>query len=447
MISPHWPGYQCPQSVVLHSLGNFMRRAAFFRALTSGLAAIFAFLVTALATLGPAAAQTQPQPQPKPTNCQNTGSFDNWLRDFRREASAQGVTPATLSAVLDDMTLDPGIIARDRRQSFFGQSFVEFRGKLISRNRVTNGLRQLDKYSSVFARAEKEYGVPGPVIAGFWALESDFGAGMGKLSVLRSLATLAYDCRRGEMFTREFIAAMKIIDRGDLRPEDMIGSWAGELGQTQFLPTHYLAHAVDYDGDGHRNLFSSPADVIGSTAAYLKHLGWRAGEPWLEEVRAPRNLNWAEADLTIQHPRSQWAKWGVTRVDGKPMATDALPASLLALMGRDGPLFLVYPNFKIYLEWNHSLNYATTVAYLATRYAGAPEMRDIGKGIPSLSLDQAKELQALLTRQGHDVGRIDGIIGAGTRAAVKKEQLRLGLIPDAYPTEELLQRLRSGGRR
>ena len=256
----------------------------------------------------------------------------------------------------------------------------------------------------MFARAEKEYGVPGPVIAGFWALESDFGAGMGKLSVLRSLATLAYDCRRGEMFTREFIAALKIIDRGDLRPADMIGSWAGELGQTQFLPTHYLAHAVDYDGDGHRNLFSSPADVIGSTAAYLKHLGWRAGEPWLEEVRAPRNLNWAEADLTIQHPRSQWAKWGVTRVDGKPMATDALPASLLALMGRDGPLFLVYPNFKIYLEWNHSLNYATTVAYLATRYAGAPEMRDIGKDIPSLTLDQAKELQTLLTRHGHDVG-------------------------------------------
>jgi lytic murein transglycosylase len=442
MISPHWPGYQCPQSVVLHSLGSFMRRAAVLRALTSGLAATLAFIVTGLATPVPAAAQAQPQP--KPANCQNTGSFENWLRDFRREASAQGVTPRTLSDVLDDMTLDPGIIARDRRQSFFGQSFFEFRGKLISRNRITNGLRQLEKYDAIFARANKEYGVPGPVIAGFWALESDFGAGMGKLSVLRSLATLAYDCRRGEMFTREFIAALKIIDRGDLKPSDMIGSWAGELGQTQFLPTHYLAHAVDYDGDGHRNLFSSPADVIGSTAAYLKHLGWRAGEPWLEEVRAPRTLNWAEADLTIQHPRSQWAKWGVTRVDGKPMSTDALPASLLALMGRDGPLFLVYPNFKIYLEWNQSLNYATTVAYLATRYAGAPEMRDIGKDVPSLTLEQAKELQTLLTRNGHDVGRVDGIVGAGTRAAVKKEQLRLGLIPDAYPTVELLERLRSG---
>ena len=420
-----------------------MRRAAVLRALASGLAAT---VVLIAAAHGPHATATAETPPPaKPSNCQNTGSFENWLRGFRQEAAAQGVTQGTLSAVLDDMTVDHGIIARDRRQSFFGQSFVEFRGKLISRNRITNGQRQLEKYHSVFARAEKEYGVPGPVITGFWALESDFGAGMGKLPVLRSLATLAYDCRRGEFFTREFIAALKIIDRGDLRPDEMIGSWAGELGQTQFLPTHYLAHAVDYDGDGHRNLFSSPADVIGSTAAYLKHLGWRAGEPWLEEVRAPRNLNWAEADLTIQHPRSQWAQWGVTRVDGKPLAADGLQGSLLALMGRDGPLFLVYPNFRIYLEWNQSLNYATTVAYLATRYAGAPEMRDIGKDVPSLSLEQAKELQTLLTRNGHDVGRIDGIIGAGTRAAVKKEQIRLGLVPDAYPTAELLERLR--GRR
>jgi lytic murein transglycosylase len=440
MISPHWPGYQCPQSVMLHLLGSFMRRAAVLRALKAGLAAMLAFVVAGLGAHEQASAQSSASA----ANCQNTTRFETWLANFRREAAAAGVTPQTLSAVLDDMTLDQSIIARDRRQTFFGQSFVEFRGKLISRNRITNGLRQLEKHRATFARAEKEYGVPGPVITGFWALESDFGAGMGKLSVLRSLATLAYDCRRGEMFTREFIAALKIIDRGDLRPSDMIGSWAGELGQTQFLPTHYLAHAVDYDGDGRRDLFSSPADVIGSTAAYLKHLGWRAGEPWLEEVRAPRNLNWAEADLAIQHPRSQWAKWGVTRVDGKPLAADALPASLLALMGRDGPLFLVYPNFRVYLEWNQSLNYATTVAYLATRYAGAPEMRDIGKDIPSLSLDQAKELQTLLTRLGHDVGRIDGIVGAGTRAAVKKEQLRLGLVPDAYPTEELLDRLRSG---
>ncbi len=412
-----------------------MRRTA--RLLACALCALALLPASLTIAAGDAAAQSSDS-----RNCQNTGRFETWLRDFRREAAAAGVTEATLGAVLDDMTLDQGIIARDRRQTFFGQSFVDFRGKLISRNRLNNGQRQMERHRATFARAEKEFGVPAPVIPGFWALESDFGAGMGKLSVLRSLATLAYDCRRGEMFTREFIAALKIIDRGDLRPSDMIGSWAGELGQTQFLPGHYLAHAVDYDGDGRRDLFSSPADVIGSTAAYLKHLGWRAGEPWLEEVRAPRNLNWAEADLTIEHPRSQWAKWGVTRADGKPLPADALPASLLALMGRDGPLFLAYPNFRVYLEWNQSLNYATTVAYLATRYAGAPEMSDKGKDIPSLSLDQVKELQTLLTRQGHDVGRIDGIVGAGTRAAVKKEQLELGMVADAYPTAELIEKLR-----
>jgi lytic murein transglycosylase len=413
-----------------------MRRTARLRA--CAIAALAALATTIALGAGAPAAQTS-----NPTSCQNTGRFETWLEKFRRQAAAEGVSQATLSAVLDDMTLDPNIIARDRRQTFFGQSFVDFRGKLISRNRLANGQRQMERHRATFARAEKEYGVPAAVITGFWALESDFGAGMGKLSVLRSLATLAYDCRRGEMFTREFIAALKIIDRGDLKPADMIGSWAGELGQTQFLPTHYLAHAVDYDGDGRRDLFSSPADVIGSTAAYLKHLGWRAGEPWLEEVRAPRNLNWAEADLAIQHPRSQWARWGVTRADGKPLPADALPASLLALMGRDGPLFLAYDNFKVYLEWNQSLNYATTVAYLATRYAGAPEMRDVGKDIPSLSLEEVKELQTLLTRRGHDVGRIDGIVGAGTRAAVKKVQLELGMVADAYPTAELLEKLRS----
>jgi lytic murein transglycosylase len=413
-----------------------MRRTVRLRACAlSALAAAISYLALGA---GVAAAQS-----PDTRNCQNTGRFETWLGSFRHEAAAAGVTRATLSAVLDGMTLDQNIIARDRRQSFFGQSFVDFRGKLISRNRLTSGARQIERHQATFARAEKEYGIPAAVITGFWALESDFGVGMGKLPVLRSLATLAYDCRRGEMFTREFIAALKIIDRGDLRPEDMIGSWAGELGQTQFLPTHYLAHAVDYDGDGRRDLFSSPTDVIGSTAAYLKHLGWRAGEMWLEEVRAPRNLNWAEADLTIQHPRSQWAKWGVTRANGKPLPADGKQASLLALMGRDGPLFLAYPNFKVYLEWNQSLNYATTVAYLATRYAGAPEMSNLGKGIPSLSLDQAKELQTLLTRVGHDVGRIDGIIGAGTRAAVKKEQIALGLVADSYPSVELVERLRS----
>ena len=214
--------------------------------------------------------------------------------------------------------------------------------------------------------------MPGPVIAAFWALESDFGAGMGDLPVLRSLATLAYDCRRPEMFRAELMDALRIIDRGDLTPGEMIGSWAGELGQTQFLPSHYFKHAVDYDGDGRRNLMRSVPDVIASTANFIVFLGWQRGQPWLQEVRVPANLAWDQADLAIQHPRSKWAGWGVTSADGKPLPADALPASLVLPMGRFGPAFLAYENFQIYLKWNQSLNYCITAAHLAARLGGAP---------------------------------------------------------------------------
>ena len=235
------------------------------------------------------------------SKCQKEGSFEAWLAAFRAEAAASGISDRAIRDGLAGVRFDPGIVKKDRAQGVFTQDFLTFSDRMVNGSRLKLGAANLAKYKNVFARIEKEFGVPGPVVVAFWALETDFGVVMGDGPTLTSLATLAYDCRRGEMFTREFIAALKIIDRGDLMPADMIGSWAGELGQTQFLPTHYLAHAVDYDGDGRRDLFSSPADVIGSTAAYLKHIGWRAGEPWLEEVRAPRNLNWAEADLTIQH--------------------------------------------------------------------------------------------------------------------------------------------------
>ena len=213
-------------------------------------------------------------------NCRNTGDFGVWLDGFRKEAVAQGISRDTVSTALDGITLDPGVIARDRKQSFFAQSFLSFSDKLISGNRIKTGLARLKQHRELFAKVEKDFGVPGPVIAGLWALESDYGASMGKLPVLRALATLAYDCRRSEKFRAELLDTLRIIDRGDLRPEEMIGSWAGELGQTQFLPAHYLAHAVDYDGDGHRNLISSVPDVIASTANFLKAHGWQAGQSW-----------------------------------------------------------------------------------------------------------------------------------------------------------------------
>ncbi len=378
---------------------------------------------------------------PEAATCQNTANFDRWLDAFRKEAVEAGVTPKTIQSALGGMTLDQGIIARDRRQGFFAQSFLEFSDKL-TRGRAESGRRKVEQHKALFAAVEKTHGVPAPVITAFWALESDFGSGMGNLPVLRSLAALAYDCRRGEMFRGELLAALKIIDRGDLKPADMIGSWAGELGQTQFLPSHYLKHAVDFDGDGRRDLLNSAPDVVASTAAFIESLGWERGQPWFQEVRVPASLAWDQADLAIQHPRSQWAKWGVTQADGKPLANDALPSSLLLPMGRNGPAFLAFPNFQVYLKWNQSLTYATTAAYLATRIGGAPTMHRGKPGIVTLSGEQTKELQIILARQGYKVGEPDGKLGAGSRAAVKQAQLKLGLPADSYPTPELLDRLR-----
>jgi lytic murein transglycosylase len=396
----------------------------------------------ALACVPAAAAEPTKANPPNDPNCKNTGNFERWLDAFRKEARAAGVSSATIASALGGMTLDPGIISRDRKQGFFAQTFTAFSGKLISQNRLSNGAARLKQHRELLAKVEQQHGVPGPIIVAFWALESDFGVGMGNLPVLRSLASLAYDCRRPDLFRGELLSALKIIDRGDLRPEDMIGSWAGELGQTQFLPTHYLAHAVDADGDGRRDLLKSVPDVVTSTGAFIAHLGWQRGQPWLQEVRVPGNLPWDQADLAIQHPRSKWASMGVVAIDGKPMPADTLPASLLLPMGRFGPAFLAYPNFQVYLQWNQSLNYAITAAHLAARLAGAPAMARPSTPIPELNAAQAKELQQLLTRRGYFDGEIDGKIGAATRAGVKKAQIKLGLPADSYPTPELLDRLR-----
>jgi hypothetical protein len=245
------------------------------------------------------------------------------------------------------------------------------------------------------------------------------------------------------MFEKETIAALKIIDRGDLTPEEMVGSWAGELGQTQFLPTHYFNYAVDYDGDGHRNLLRSPADVIGSTANYIANgLKWRRGEPWLQEVRVPQSLPWDQADLTIQLPRSKWAQFGVSYPDGRALPNDDLPASLLLPMGRLGPAFLAYPNFAAYTEWNNSLIYSTTAGYLATRIAGAPAMRRPGAPVAQLPFAELREMQQLLVRAGFNVGKVDGIMGQQSRTGVKAMQIKYGLPADSWPTAELLARMR-----
>src|SRR5262245_540222 len=245
-------------------------------------------------------------PSPRAASCHGGASFDKILADMKQRAVTEGVTQRTLAAAAPYLVYDQGIVNRDRGQRVFGQIFTQFAGRMAAPYRMQQGQQRIQTYAAAFARAEKEYGVPPAVIAAFWGLESDFGATMGNLPVLPSLVSLAYDCRRSERFQNETIAALKIIDRGDLAPDEMVGSWAGELGQTQFLPTHYVTYAVDYDGDGHRNLLRSAPDVIGSTANYIATgLKWRRGEPWLQEIRVPPNLPWDQTDLSTKHPRSK----------------------------------------------------------------------------------------------------------------------------------------------
>lgn len=314
---------------------------------------------------------------------------------------------------------------------------------MASKYRMTHGKRYLKQYANLFSQLEYEYGVPAPVITAFWALETDFGANTGNFDTLRSLATLAHDCRRPELFRPQLISALKIIDMGYLTKQQMKGAWAGELGQTQFLPSDYLKHGLDADGDGRINLLTSKPDVLASTAKHLAHYGWRRGEPWLEEVKVPASMDWEQSNLNNMLPRSAWVSMGVRKRNGR-LPADNLHASLLLPMGKDGPAFLAYQNFRIYTEWNKSLVYATTAAYLGTRLNGAPPVSK-GRGpVATLSLADTKQLQTILQSKGYNVGKIDGVIGANTRASVRMEQKRLGMAVDGYPTQRLLIKL--GGR-
>src|SRR3979409_879793 len=391
------------------------------------------------------AAPTRPIAAPAPRGgaiCHHGMTFDRFLADLKQHAAAGGVAQRALAEASPYLVYDQGIVNRDRGQRVFGQVFTEFAGRMAATYRMQQGQARIKTYAAAFARAEKEYGVPPAVIAAFWGLESDFGANMGNLPTLRWLVSLAYDCRRSQMFANETIAALKIIDRGDLTPTEMVGSWAGELGQTQFLPTHYFNYAVDYDGDGPPNLLRSPADVIGSTANYIANgLKWRRGGPWGQGKRVPQDLPWDQADLTIQLPRSKWAQFGVTYADGRALPNDNLPASLLLPMGRTGPAFLAYPNFAAYTEWNNSLIYSTTAGYLATRIAGAAPMLRPTAPVVQLPFSQLRELHPLLMRAGFSVGKVDGIRGQQSRSAEKAMQVNARRPADSGPTDELQERM------
>lgn len=379
-------------------------------------------------------------------SCHNSGSYEQWLVQFKKDAAAQGISQKVIAAAAPSMTFDAAIIRRDHGQSVFQQTFLQFSDRMVGGGRIPNGLAKIKQHAATFAAVEKKYGVPAPVLTAFWGLESDFGANFGDYKILSAIATLAYDCRRPDFFRTQLFDALRIIERGDQTVDSMIGDWAGEFGGLQFTASDYLKNAVDFDGDGRRDLIHSIPDTLASGANFLVSLGWQRGQPWLQEVHVPANLPWQEADLTIQHPRSQWVAWGVKPAYGA-LPSDNLPASMILPMGRHGPAFLAYPNFKAFLGWNSAYVYSTTVAYFATRLDGAPAMSRSGAAtVVALSSQQMMDLQRLLIKQGYEgVGEVDGKFGAGTRAAVKKAQMKLGLPADSYPTAELIEHL-SGGR-
>jgi lytic murein transglycosylase len=376
--------------------------------------------------------------------CQPPANFPKWLAGFKQEAIAQGISPEVVSVALDGVTYDPAVIAKDRGQSVFAQTFFQFSDRMVNNNRLQIGKSLLQKNAATFSKIQQQFGVPGPVLVGFWGLETDFGKVMGNMETLRSLATLAFDCRRPEEFKEQLLNALRVLQRGDLSPAEMRGPWAGEVGQFQFVPKVYFEYAIDFDGDGRSDLVKDTPDALASAANYLKGLGWQAGQPWLEEVRVPQEMDWASADVTIKKPRAFWAKQGVTYPSGKAVPADNMPSSLLLPMGRNGPAFLAYPNFDVYLQWNQSLVYSTSAGYYATRLAGAPAMSRGNGPIQPLTLQQAKELQQILAKRGYDVGKIDGVIGAASRNAIRDVQTKLGMPADGYPTPELLAAVRGG---
>jgi lytic murein transglycosylase len=368
------------------------------------------------------------------------GDFGAFLDGIAAEAVAGGLDPAIVTDFLGQVRQDPDVLRADRQQGHFQRDFIDFVGRLISQDRLDRGRANAERYDAIFDRIDSAFGVPREVLLAFWAFETDFGAVQGDYNTANALVTLAHDCRRPALFRPEVFAAIALTQRGDFDPATTTGAWAGEIGQVQMLPADIIAAGRDGDGDGHVRLKTSAEDALLSGGHMLNLLGWRAGEPWLQEIILPDALDWRLTGLDTALSTGDWAAMGITAREGS-LGAAGLPASVLLPMGRNGPAFLAYPNFRVYFEWNQSLTYVTTAAYFATRIAGAPRF-DGRAPDPGLSGDDMVILQERLTALGHDVGAIDGILGARTRAAIQAEQERLGLPADAWPTPALLEALR-----
>jgi lytic murein transglycosylase len=365
------------------------------------------------------------------------GDFNAFVAELRAEAQARGHDAATVQRFFSGVRQDASVLRADRRQGVFQLPFTEFARRLISADRLNRGRQMAERYDSIFDRIARDYGISRGVLLAFWAFETDYGAVQGDFNTRDALITLAHDCRRPEIFRPQIFAAIELYARGDFDPARTTGAWAGEIGMVQMLPEDILEHGTDGDGDGHVRLKTSAPDALLSGASMLSGLGWRADEPWLQEVALPQGFDWAQSGLEVTKGGADWAAMGLRPRHGE---IADLPASVILPQGKGGPAFLAYPNFRVYFEWNQSFTYVLTAAYFANRLEGAPVF-DAGNPAPGLSGEEMKALQRKLRARGYDVGGVDGILGANTRAAVRAVQAELGLPVDAWPTRDLLNRL------
>ena len=420
-------------------------------------AAALALAGCASATLPPTAPQDAPQDAPPTASTAappssaltapstpadpHAAEFSAWRAGFARQALAAGIRPDTVRNVLGQAQWLPRVVELDRAQPEFTRPPWAYLDSAASPQRIANGQAQRAEHQAALDAAAARYGVPAPVLTAIWGLESNYGQNFGSFRTVDALATLAHEGRRRAWAQGELLAALRIVDQDHIGADRMVGSWAGAMGHTQFMPTVFLAYAVDADGDGQRDIWGSIPDVAASTAHFLARSGWRSGEPWGAEVRLPAGFDYTRAELSVRQGAAQWAAEGVKAVEGQTLPTLA-EASILAPAGARGPAFLVGPNFRTLLRYNNAVNYALGVALLAQQIDGGPGVVAAWpRDLQPLSREQVHTLQTALNERGFDTGKPDGVAGPATRAGLRRYQQSVGVVADGYPTLELLERL------
>jgi lytic murein transglycosylase len=406
-------------------------------------------LLSAWALSACASAPPPPVPPVKVEPVQETEPhqrFESWVAAFREQARSAGIDDTTLHSAFDAVQYLPQVVERDRAQPEFTRAVWDYVDAVVNSQRVAQGRQKLAQVRPEADAAAQRWSVPPATLLAIWGIESNYGSDYGDIPTIDALATLAFDGRREAWARGELMAALKILQSGDIARSRMVGSWAGAMGQTQFLPSAYLAHAVDGDADGRRDIWGSVADVLASTANFLSRSGWRAGEAWGGEVKLPPGFDLTRADGALRQTSAQWAAEGVTAPDGQALP-EVTEATLMLPAGARGPAFLTGANFRALLRYNNSINYALAVSLLGQRLVDGPGVwapwpRDL---VP-LTRQQMRDLQAALNQRGFDSGPADGMLGPATRAGLRLYQRSVGLPADGFPTLDLLQRLQTDGR-